>query len=133
MNMVRKTNPALFYAESEAEGGPGLKGMRCSDCGTVVLQELPVCPRCLGRSLQPACIGRHASLGLSSRVYHPADGFDAPYVIGQVITEEGPSTFAPILAPVDRPLPPGLRLKFVLLPRGDGRVGFAYAPVEGGA
>jgi uncharacterized OB-fold protein len=127
-----KTNPALFYADGEVEGGPGLKGTRCTACGTVVLQAVPVCPGCLGRAVAPACIGRRATLGLSSRVYHPADGFDAPYLIGQVETEEGPRTFAPILAPVDHPLQPGLALRFVLLPRSDGRVGFAYEPVEGG-
>lgn len=122
------TNPALFYGEGEVDGGPGLKGARCSACATVVLQSAPVCPRCFGRSMQPVCIGRRATLGLSSRVYHSADGFAAPYVIAEVQTEEGPRSFAPILVPVDAPLPHGLPLRFVLVPRPDDRVGFAYAP-----
>ena len=130
----RKTNPALFYLDDEVEGGGGgLKGMRCPHCRTVVLQEQPVCPRCLARDMAPACIGRRATLGLSSRVHHAADGFEAPYVIARVHTEEGPSTLAPILVPVEHALPVGLPLRFVLLPRGDGQVGFAYAPDEGTA
>jgi uncharacterized OB-fold protein len=122
------TNPALFYGAGDIEGGPGLKGSRCTACGTVVLQAVPVCPRCHGRVLQPACIGRRATLGLSSLVHHSADGFAAPYVIAEIRTEEGPRTFAPILAPVDAPLPPGMPLRFELVARSDGRVGFAYAP-----
>lgn len=122
------TNPALFYGAGEIEGGPGLRGSRCSACATVVLQAAPVCPRCQARAMAPVCIGRRATLGLSSRVYHSADGFDAPYVIAEVQTEEGPRSFAPIQVAADAPLPPGLPLRFVLVPRADGKLGFAYAP-----
>ena len=130
---ARKTNPALFYLDDEVAGGAGLKGMSCPHCGTVVLQEQPVCPRCLARDMAPVCIGRRATLGLSSRVHHSADGFEAPYVIARVHTEEGPSALAPILVPIEHELTVGLPLRFVLLPRPDGRVGFAYAPDEAAA
>ena len=58
------------------------------------------------------------------------DGFEAPYWIGLIETEEGPRTFAPLVAPPGKALPVGSPLRFCLLPRADGRVGFAYAPEE---
>lgn len=122
---MQKTNPNLFFLEGEADGAPGLKGTRCTDCGAVALLALPVCPVCLSRDVAPACIGRRASLKRFSTVNHSVDGFEAPYVIGEVKTEEGPSTFAPILGDPSA-LKPGTPLRFTLLPRGE-RVGFAYA------
>jgi uncharacterized OB-fold protein len=130
MNQMQKTNPSLFYVEGEAPGAPGLKGSRCPGCGQVVLLQVAACPRCGRRDLAPVCIGQRATLGESAEVFHPADGFEAPYVIGMIETEQGPRTFAPIAVPAGTPLRVGLRLRFRLLPRADGRVGFAYEPAE---
>jgi len=130
MSTLHKTNPALFYAEGEAPGAPGLKGARCPGCAQVVLLQPAACPRCGRRDLQPACIGQRATLGESAPVFHSADGFEAPYTIGLICTEEGPRTFAPIAGEPGVPLPVGQRLRFRLLPRDDGRIGFAYAPEQ---
>src|SRR4051794_16155321 len=108
MSAPVKTNPSLFYVEGEAQGAPGLKGSRCPACSTTVLLDVPACPRCGRRDPQRVCIGRRATLGLCSEVFHSADGFEAPYFIGEVHTEEGPRTFAPIAAPAGTPLPQGL-------------------------
>ena len=121
-----KTNPHLFYAEGEAEGAPGLKGTRCGRCGAASLLEVPVCPICLSREVRAVCIGAHATLTRFSTAYHSADSFEAPYVIGQIRTDEGPTTYAPILADSSQ-LTQGMRLRFSLIPRGE-RVGFAYVP-----
>lgn len=125
---MQKTNPHLFLLEGEAEGAPGLMGSRCSGCGQVALLRQAACPRCGGRELLTVCIGQRARLGESAEVFHSVDGFEAPYWIGLIETEQGPRTFAPILAPPGQPLPVGLPLRFRLLPHADGRVGFAYAP-----
>lgn len=130
---MRKTNPSLFYLDGEAPGAPGLKGSRCPGCGRTVLLSVAACPGCGRRDLEPVCIGQRATLGESAEVFHSADGFEAPYFIGTVTTTEGPRTFAPIDAPPGTPLAVGMALRFTLLPRPDGRVGFAYAPIGTGA
>lgn len=130
---MQKTNPTLFFAEGEVPGAPGLKGSRCPGCGRVVLLEVAACPQCGRRDLQTVCIGQRATLGESSEVFHSADGFEAPYFIGMIETEEGPCTFAPIAAPAGTRLALGMPLRFTLLERPDGRVGFAYALAEGRA
>ena len=126
MTEKTKTNPNLFYFEGEAPGAPGLKGTRCGSCGAAALLEVPVCPICLSRDVAPACIGAKATLTRFSTVHHSADSFEAPYVIGQIRTEEGPMTFAPIVGADGSKLREGMRLRFRLLERGAGRVGFAY-------
>ena len=123
---VEKTNPNLFYIEGEAKGAPGLKGTRCASCGAAALLEVPVCPVCLSRNVKAACIGTRATLTRFSTVHHSADSFEAPYVIGQVRTEEGPITFAPILDADPSTLRVGMKLRFSLIERSGGRVGFAY-------
>ncbi len=128
--MKQKTNPSLFYLEGEAAGAPGLKGSYCPNCKQAVLLDVAACPRCGNRGLQAVCIGQQATLGLSAEVFHSADGFEAPYFIGEVRTDEGPRTFAPILAAPRTRLEPGQRLRFTLMPRDDGRIGFAYSLVE---
>ena len=130
---MEKTNPNLFYVAGEAAGAPGLKGTRCGACGAAALLAVPVCPMCLSRDVKTVCIGARATLTRFSSVFHSADGFDAPYVIGQVHTTEGPSTFAPILADAAK-LAQGMKLKFSLIERGGPgapKVGFAYVPDAG--
>ena len=72
----------------------------------------------------PDCIGARVTLTRLSAVHHSADGFQAPYVIGQ--TEEGPMTFAPIVGTDAASLREGMGLRFSLLDRGEVRVAFAY-------
>jgi uncharacterized OB-fold protein len=127
---MQKTNPTLFFLEGEAPGAPGLKGSRCTGCGQTVLLQVAACPRCGRRELETVCIGQRATLGQSAEVFHSADGFEAPYFIGMIETEQGPCTFAPIAAQPGAKLHLGMPLRFRLLQRPDGRVGFAYAPAE---
>lgn len=129
MSEPQKTNPTLFFLEGEAPGAPGLKGSRCG-CGQTVLLQVAACPRCGRRDLETVCIGQQATLGESAEVFHSADGFEAPYFIGLIATEQGPCTFAPIAAVPGTPLRVGMPLRFCLLERADGRIGFAYAPAQ---
>jgi uncharacterized OB-fold protein len=130
MMQMQKTNPSLFFLEGEAPGAPGLKGSRCAGCGQTVLLQVAACPNCGRRDLETVCIGQRATLGESAEVFQPADGFEAPYFIGLVETEQGPCTFAPIAAKPGSPLRVGMPLRFQLLKRSDGRIGFAYALAE---
>jgi uncharacterized OB-fold protein len=131
MQAMPKTNPALFFLDGEAPGAPGLRGSKCKSCGHTVLLHIAACPKCGARDLEVVCIGQRATLGESSEVFHSADGFEAPYFIGLIRTEQGPCTFAPIAVAPGTHLKVGMPLRFKLLPRPDGRVGFAYALAEG--
>jgi len=130
MTQLLKTNPTLFFLEGEAPGAPGLKGSKCPGCGQTVLLQVAACPKCGRRDLELVCIGQRATLGQSSEVFHSADGFTAPYFIGMVETQQGPCTFAPIKAAPGTPLKIGMPLRFELIERADGRIGFAYALAE---
>ncbi len=123
--MAQGTNPYLFSIDA-FPGGPALNGTHCRSCSEFALMHLPVCPQCLSREVEDVPLGRTAKLRYWSVVHHPADGFPAPYVIGEVETEEGPIAFAPIVADPTR-LAAGVTLTFRLRPTADGtRMGFAY-------
>jgi uncharacterized OB-fold protein len=124
-----KANPHLVFVEGEAPGAPGLKASRCAKCGTIVLLEMPVCPGCGARCMDTICAGMRGELRTASQVFHSADGFEAPYFIGEISTREGPRLFAPIIAPADARLVHGMQLEFVLVERKDGMLAFAYRPV----
>jgi uncharacterized OB-fold protein len=123
--MAQGTNPHLFSIDA-FEGGAALNGTHCRHCGKYTLMHVPACPHCLSREVEKVPIGRRAKLRYWSVVHHPADGFPAPYVIGEVATEEGPIAFAPIVADPAR-LAAGTELVFRLRPTADGKqTGFAY-------
>jgi uncharacterized OB-fold protein len=123
---MRKTNPHLFYLEGEAPGAPGLRATRCGACGAVSMPAAMVCPSCEGRQLTAVGIGAQATLLHHSVVLHGADGFEAPYIVGLVRTEEGPTAFVPILGSDGADLQTGSRLRFRTVSLGEDRVGFAY-------
>ncbi len=125
---MEKTNPFLFYIAGEAPGAPGLRATQCDDCGTFSLPASLICPKCAGRRLSAVGIGATASLVHHSVVHHGADGFEAPYIVGFVRTEEGPTAFVPIVGSDGDDLHKGSRLHFRLLPLPNDRIGFAYQP-----
>lgn len=124
---MQKSNPNLFLTDGEAAGAPGLKATRCRACGHVALLWLPICPVCGGRAVDAVCVGGKATLGRFSVVHHGTEGFAAPYVIGEVITDEGPRAFAPIMVAGAAGLVEGDRLDFTLVPDAAAQVvRFAY-------
>lgn len=125
---MEKTNPFLFYTAGEAPGAPGLRATRCDDCGTFSMPSALICPKCASRRLTSVGIGGSATLVYHSVVHHGADGFDAPYIVGFVRTEEGPTAFVPIVGSDGGDLHKGSRLRFDLLALPNDRVGFAYRP-----
>jgi uncharacterized OB-fold protein len=126
-----KRNPHLFLLPEEAGEDGALKGTACLDCGTVTLLTIYVCPKCLGRRLESRPIGRTATLLNKSVVHHPADGFEAPYLVARIRLPEGPSTFAPLMSAKPEELAVGDELSFRIVgPDSEGDVGFAYVPVK---
>lgn len=125
---MEKTNPHLFYLAGEAPSAPGLRATRCDACGAVSVPGAMLCPKCASRKLTWVAIGRTATLVHHSVVHHGADGFEAPYIVGFVKTEEGPTAFVPIVGSAGEDLKKGSRLRFSVLDLPADRVGFAYEP-----
>ena len=125
MSVAEKTNPHLFFLAGEALGAPGLRGARCDACGGHTLGKVSACQHCFSTRLETVGVGSNAELLEHSLVHHAAGGFDAPYVIGQIRTPEGLTLFAPLVGETSG-LRYGTRLRFALLERPGGAVGFAY-------
>jgi len=122
-----KTNPHVFLLEGEAPDAPGLRAVRCADCGRYTLGRALACGLCFSRNVEERAAGRHAELVEFAIAHHPAGGFEAPYAIGMIRTEEGLTLFSPLVGREDQ-LATGKKLRFVTIERENGRVGFAYAP-----
>lgn len=127
-----KTNPHAFLLAGEAEGAPGLRAARCEACGAFTIGRVPACGTCFSRRVREVAAGRRARLVECATAHVPAGGFEAPYAIGQILTEEGLTLFAPLIGdPGD--LGPGTPLDFALVDAGSGQTGFAYRRAPGGS
>jgi uncharacterized OB-fold protein len=70
-----------------------LMGSRCRGCGELFLPPRPFCPRCGGRELDWFEFGGEGRVQAYSVVHVPLSRMrdKAPYAVGIVRTEEGPS------------------------------------------
>jgi len=125
---VAKTNSYVFFVSGEAPGAPGLSATHCRVCRRHTLGRVRICGICFSRDVESVAAGQYAELMEYSIAHHAAGGFEAPYAIGLVRTQEGLTLFAPLEGSLQG-LKRGLRLHFVTVPRSAGAVGFAYAPI----
>lgn len=123
---IVKTNPHVFLAEGEAPGAPGLSATRCQACGRYTLGRVQICSHCFSRKVEPIVAGQRGELVEYSIAHVPAGGLAAPYAIGLIRTDEGLTLFAPLEGSIEG-LAPGMALRFVTVPRGNGAIGFGYA------
>lgn len=126
-----KTNSHIFLDPGESGGLPGLRCARCRDCGRFTLGRVLTCSHCFSNGVEEVAAGRQAQLIEFSIARHPAGGFEAPYAIGQIRTEEGMSLFAPLVGEIDG-LVSGTPLEFALVEHQEGKVGFAFRRVAEG-
>lgn len=120
-----KTNPHIFLTQDEDAGGPGLRATRCRACNRFTLGRVRICSHCFSREVEMKAAGQRGELVEFSIARHPAGGFEAPYAIGMIRTEEGLTLFSPLQGDIDS-LAPGARLHFTLIDRENGQIGFAY-------
>ncbi|KPQ04307.1 MAG: putative nucleic-acid-binding protein containing a Zn-ribbon [Rhodobacteraceae bacterium HLUCCA12] len=128
----QKTNPHVFVLKDELPNGPGLRAARCRACGRHTQGRVLVCAHCFSDDLEALAAGHSAELIEHSIARVPAGGFDAPYAIGQIRTDEGMILFAPLLGD-PQAFGPGKRLRFVQVDHPTGISGFAYELEEDGA
>lgn len=125
-NGPRKTNTFVFFAEGEAAGAPGLVATKCAACARFTLGRTPVCGHCFSPKVEVVAAGQKAVLTEFAVVHHAAGGFEAPYAIGSIKTDEGLTLMAPMDGDVTR-LKAGMRLRFCTVPRDAGTmIGFAF-------
>jgi hypothetical protein len=76
----------------------------CEECGKAVFYPRPICPHCWSDRLvwrEASGRGRIKSFSIVSKPGHPGWLPAAPYVVGLVELEEGPTMLSFILAPAD--------------------------------
>ncbi|WP_333827568.1 Zn-ribbon domain-containing OB-fold protein [Pararhodobacter sp.] len=127
-----KTNPHVFVLKDELPNGPGLRAARCEACNGYTQGRVPICAHCFSQDIKAVAAGQSAALIEFSIARVSAGGFDAPYAIGQICTDEGMILFAPLVGD-PQAFDPGKRLRYVQVDHPTGVSGFAYELNEQGA
>lgn len=73
-----------------------LVGGRCTECGAAAWPARAVCHRCGAAGVRPVPLRRHGTLVSCTRVLVPRPGLPTPYVLGQVVIDEGPVVFGQV-------------------------------------
>jgi len=124
------TRTALTAPFWDAARSGRLTLQHCDACGKTVFYPRAICPHCWSDRLRWRDASGRARLKSFSVVHrpgHPAWGAVAPYAIGLVELEEGPTMLSHILVPLDR-LAVGMPLKVTMT-----RVGSDVLPFFGPA
>ncbi len=103
----------------------------CDTCGRDIFYPRAICPRCWSTTLRWKNASGRGSLKSFSVVHrpgHPAWAAVAPYPVGLVELEEGPTMLSHILAPVDR-IRVGMSLKVNVTRVGQEILPF-FSPAE---
>jgi uncharacterized OB-fold protein len=129
---ANKTNPHVFVLKDELPNGPGLRAARCRSCGHHTQGRVMNCAYCFSVDIEALAAGQSAALIEYSIARVSAGGFDAPYAIGQIRTDEGMILFAPLVGN-PQTFGPGERLRYVQVDHPTGVSGFAYELNEQGA
>ncbi|MGH2726411.1 MAG: OB-fold domain-containing protein, partial [Actinomycetota bacterium] len=76
-----------WFWKSGADGR--LRIQRCAGCLALVHPPVPICPKCRGRSSEPATVsGKGTVVGFTVNAQRWLPGFDPPYVIANVALAE---------------------------------------------
>ena len=75
-----------FFWTSGRDGR--LRFLRCADCAYLVHPPAPVCPKCLGRVLEPDAVSGRGTVFSCTVNHHPWDGSTEPWAIVIVEIEE---------------------------------------------
>lgn len=117
--------PGLYSVS--AEKPPSLNGCRCRACGYVFFPPQSYgCESCgaAGESLEPVALGGTGVLHSFATVHlHMAKGIEAPFTVGVVVLDDGPTLRALLTARTDAGLAIGDRVRSVLVPAGSDESG----------
>lgn len=88
-----------------------LVGTHCNACGAVSWPSRALCHRCGKPELSQTKFLPTGKLLTYTRVWIPRPGLECPYVLAQVMVDEGPVIFGHLRGPLpDEPLPVGVHI-----------------------
>lgn len=76
------------YAEALREGK--FLGLKCRQCGEYTVPPQKVCSGCRSEDMEVVKLSRRGEVRSFTVIHTPAEGFEAPYIVGLVELEEGP-------------------------------------------
>ena len=65
-------------------------GLKCEQCGEYTVPPQKVCSGCHSEDIEVVELSRHGEVRSFTVIYTPAEGFEAPYIVGLIELEEGP-------------------------------------------
>lgn len=81
----------------ESEAGIRLVGSRCNACGHVTFPSRRRCPSCRSEDVSEALLGPGATVESTVELYVSTDESEAPYTLGYVALDEGPTLLARVV------------------------------------
>jgi uncharacterized OB-fold protein len=83
------------FAEALTEGK--FLGLKCNQCGAYTIPPQKVCSECHSEDMKVVELSRKGKVRSFTVIYIPAEGFQAPYIVGLIELEEGPWVTANII------------------------------------
>ncbi|MBA7591322.1 hypothetical protein ES708_33475 [subsurface metagenome] len=77
------------FAEALTEGK--FLGLKCNQCGAYTVPPQKVCSECRSEDMEVVELSRKGKVRSFTVIHIPAEGFQAPYIVGLIELEEGPS------------------------------------------
>ena len=65
-------------------------GLKCNQCGAYTVPPQKVCSECHSEDMEVVELSRNGEIRSFTVIHTPAEGFEAPYIVGLVELEEGP-------------------------------------------
>jgi uncharacterized OB-fold protein len=85
----------------ESAGGIKLIGSRCAACGHVTFPARGRCPACRSEDVSEALLGPGARVQRAVELYVSTDESEAPYTLGYVSLDDGPTVLARVVGTAD--------------------------------
>lgn len=79
------------------DGGARLVGARCTSCGHATFPRRERCPACRAGSMEEALLGPEGTVESLITLYVSTDDIEAPYTVGMVRLQDGPTVLSRIL------------------------------------
>lgn len=76
------------YSDALREGK--FLGLKCKQCGGYTVPPQKVCSECHSEDMEVVELSRRGEVRSFTVIHIPAEGFEAPYIVGLVELEEGP-------------------------------------------
>jgi uncharacterized OB-fold protein len=128
----------VFEMPERADGSPRLFGVECPSCGARYASTRAICLDCGGRELAPCLLSPTGRVSTFTVVHQTPPGavVDPPYVIAQVMLDDGPAVTSVLTGIDPARAEVGLRVELTLIEvrrddDGNSVVAHAFRPSGG--